>query len=103
MPPSIAAAEGKAFLRDGPQVGPGKYDDYSLLSVLTSRTMGRSLKHPGSSNPLLKRRSSKSALQEGVDFADLERELREVRLDQPDTMLWKERCSMPLQSVEGSS
>ena len=49
--------------------------------VPTSRTMGKSLKtSPGPSNPLLKGHSSKSALQEVVDFADLERELRELRL-----------------------
>lgn len=48
MPPSIAAAEGKAFLLRWTPGGPcpGKYDDYSLLSVSTSRTMERSFKHP---------------------------------------------------------
>jgi hypothetical protein len=73
MPPSIAAAEGKRFCLDGAQVGHGKYDDYSLLSVSTSRTMGRSLKHPWTVIRLLKRHSSKFALQEVVDFADRKR------------------------------
>jgi hypothetical protein len=46
MRPSIAATEGKAFLLRWTQVGPGKYDDYSLLSVSTSRTMGEKYKTP---------------------------------------------------------
>jgi nucleotidyltransferase AbiEii toxin of type IV toxin-antitoxin system len=45
MPPPLPQLKEKRFCLDGPQVDPGKWYDYSLLSVSTRRTMGRSLKH----------------------------------------------------------